>query len=170
MTIRTILEFPNPVLRQKAKPIAVFNEGLKALVKDMTETMYDAPGIGLAAPQVGKSIQLIIVDVAKIEEEQEVLVMINPLIIDQEGSQVDEEGCLSVIELTANVKRYQKVTVSFQDLDGEPKEITAEDRFAVVLQHEIDHLHGILFLDHLSALKRTLYKKKVQKMLAEKKA
>ena len=167
MTIRTILEFPNPVLRQKAKPIAVFNEGLKALVKDMTETMYDAPGIGLAAPQVGKSIQLIIVDVAKIEEEQEVLVMINPLIIDQEGSQVDEEGCLSVIELTANVKRYQKVTVSFQDLDGEPKEITAEDRFAVVLQHEIDHLHGILFLDHLSALKRTLYKKKVQKMLAD---
>ncbi|MDO8947006.1 MAG: peptide deformylase [Desulfocapsaceae bacterium] len=170
MTIRTILEFPNPVLRQKAKPITVFNEGLKKLVADMTETMYDAPGIGLAAPQVGKSIQLVIVDVAKLEEEQEIMVMINPLILDHEGSQVDEEGCLSVIELTANVKRYKKVTVSFQDLDGKPREITAEDRFAVVLQHEIDHLHGILFLDHLSALKRTLYKKKVQKMLAEKKA
>jgi peptide deformylase len=170
MTIRTILEFPDPVLRQKAKPVTDFNEGLKELVKDMTETMYDAPGIGLAAPQIGESIQLIIVDVAKLENEQEVLVMINPRIIGHEGTQIDEEGCLSVIELTANVKRYQKVTVAFEDLDGEPKEITAEDRFAVVLQHEIDHLHGILFLDHLSALKRTLYKKKVQKILAEKKA
>ncbi|MDD3816141.1 MAG: peptide deformylase [Desulfocapsaceae bacterium] len=170
MTIRTILEFPNPILRQKAKPVTDFNEGLKKLVADMTETMYDAPGIGLAAPQIGESIQLVIVDVAKLEEEQEVLVMINPVIINHEGSQVDEEGCLSVIELTANVKRYKKVTVSFHDLEGEPREITAEDRFAVVLQHEIDHLHGILFLDHLSALKRTLYKKKVQKMLAEKKA
>lgn len=170
MAIRTILEFPNPVLRQQAKPITVFTDELKELVKDMTETMYDAPGIGLAAPQIGESIQLIIVDVAKLEKEQKVLVMINPRIIGHEGSQIDEEGCLSVIDLTANVKRYKKVTVSFQNLEGEPKELTAEDRFAVVLQHEIDHLHGILFLDHLSALKRTLYKKKVQKMLAEKKA
>ena len=96
--------------------------------------------------------------------------MLNPRIIAYEGSQIDEEGCLSVIELTANVKRYQKVTVSYQNLSGEPRELTAEDRFAVILQHEIDHLHGILFLDHLSALKRTLYKKKVQKMLAENKA
>ncbi|MFH2124326.1 MAG: peptide deformylase [Pseudomonadota bacterium] len=170
MTIRTILEFPNPILRQKARPITDFNEGLKKLVEDMTETMYDAPGIGLAAPQVGESIQLVIVDVAKLEEEQEVLVMINPRIIGHEGHQIDEEGCLSVIELTANVKRFKKVTVAFQDMEGTPREITAEDRFAVVLQHEIDHLYGILFLDHLSALKRTLYKKKVQKMLAEKKA
>lgn len=170
MTIRTILEFPNPILRQKAKTVTDFNEGLKELIADMTETMYDAPGIGLAAPQIGESIQLIIVDVARLEEEQEVMVMINPRIIGHEGTQIDEEGCLSVIELTANVKRYQKVTVVFEDLEGEPREMSVEDRFAVVLQHEIDHLHGILFLDHLSALKRTLYKKKVQKMLAEKKA
>jgi peptide deformylase len=169
MAIRTILEFPDPVLRQQARPITVFNEELIALVTDMTETMYDAPGIGLAAPQIGESIQLLVVDVAKIEKEQKVLVMINPRIIGHEGTQVDEEGCLSVVELTANVKRHKKVTVSYQNLSGEPREITAEDRFAVVLQHEIDHLHGILFLDHLSALKRTLYKKKVQKMLAEKK-
>ncbi len=169
MSIRTILEFPNPILRLQAKPITVFNEGLAELVQDMTETMYDAPGIGLAAPQIGESIQLLIVDVAKLEKEQKVLVMINPRIIGHEGTQIDEEGCLSVIDLTANVKRYQKVTVSFQDLNGEPKELTAEDRFAVVLQHEIDHLHGILFIDHLSVLKRTLYKKKVQKMLAENK-
>ena len=170
MTIRTILEFPNPVLRQQAKEVTVFDEELKELVRDMTETMYDAPGIGLAAPQVGDSIQLLIVDMAKIEDEQEVLVMINPRIIGHEGTQIDEEGCLSVIELTANVKRYKKVTISFQDLEGDLKEISAEERFAVVLQHEIDHLHGILFIDHLSALKRALYKKKVQKMLAEEKA
>jgi len=140
------------------------------MVADMTETMYDAPGIGLAAPQIGESIQLIVVDVAKLEAEQQVLVMINPRIISQEGSQVDEEGCLSVIDLTANVKRFQKITVTYQDLDGNLLEISTEDRFAVVLQHEIDHLHGVLFIDHLSALKRTLYKKKVQKMLTEKKA
>ncbi|MBW6519705.1 MAG: peptide deformylase [Desulfoarculaceae bacterium] len=170
MAIRTILEFPHPVLRQKASPISVFNEELKDMVADMTETMYDAPGIGLAAPQIGESIQLIVVDVAKLEAEQQVLVMINPRIISQEGSQVDEEGCLSVIDLTANVKRFQKITVTYQDLDGNLLEISTEDRFAVVLQHEIDHLHGVLFIDHLSALKRTLYKKKVQKMLTEKKA
>lgn len=169
MAIRTILEFPDPVLRQQTQTITVFDEGLIELVKDMTETMYNAPGIGLAAPQVGESIRLIVVDVTKIEKEQKILAMINPCLIGHEGTQVDEEGCLSVIDLTANVKRYKKVTVSYQNLNGEPRELTAEDRFAVVLQHEIDHLHGILFLDHLSALKRTLYKKKVQKMLAEKK-
>jgi peptide deformylase len=169
MAIRTILEFPDPVLRQLAQSITVFDERLMELVNDMTETMYDAPGIGLAAPQIGESIQLIVVDVARIEKEQKVLAMINPRLIGHEGTQVDEEGCLSVIDLTANVKRYQKVTVSYQNLSGETRELTAEDRFAVVLQHEIDHLHGILFLDHLSALKRTLYKKKVRKMLAEKK-
>lgn len=168
MTIRTILEFPDPILRQQAKPVTDFNAGLEELVKDMTETMYDAPGIGLAAPQVGESIQLIIVDVSKIEHTQKTLAMINPRIIGHEGHQVDEEGCLSVVDLTANVKRFKKVTVSFQNLAGDAKEITAEDRFAVVLQHEIDHLNGILFIDHLSMLKRALYKKKVNKMLAEK--
>lgn len=169
MTIRKILAFPDPILRLKAKPVTVFDEDLKSLVADMTETMYDAPGIGLAAPQIGESIQLIVVDVAKLEKEQKVLAMANPQITVHEGTQIDEEGCLSVIDLTANVKRFQKITVTYQDLDGRPQEITTEDRFAVVLQHEIDHLHGILFLDHLSALKRTLYKKKVQKMLAGKK-
>jgi len=169
MAIRTILEFPDPFLRRQAKPVTDFTPDLENLVKDMMETMYDAPGIGLAAPQIGESIQLIIVDVGRQDKEQKVLVLINPRIIGHEGHQIDEEGCLSVVDLTANVQRFKKVTVSFQNLAGEPKEITAEDRFAVVLQHEIDHLHGVLFLDHLSLLKRTLYKKKVQKMLAEKK-
>jgi peptide deformylase len=168
MAIRTILEFPDPFLRRQAKPVTDF-ANLEDVVKDMVETMYDAPGIGLAAPQIGESIQLIIVDVGRMEQEQKVMVLINPRIIGHEGHQIDEEGCLSVVDLTANVQRYKKITVSYQDMAGEHREITAEDRFAVVLQHEIDHLHGILFLDHLSALKRALYKKKVQKMLAEKK-
>lgn len=168
MTLRKILEFPDPFLRRQAQAITVFDGALTRLISDMTETMYDAPGVGLAAPQVGESIQLLIIDVAKLEQEQRVLVMINPRLIGHEGSQIDEEGCLSVIDLTANVKRHKKVTVSFQDQKGAFHEITAEDRFAVVIQHEMDHLHGILFIDHLSMLKRTLYKKKIQKMLAEK--
>lgn len=169
MAIRKILTFPEPLLRKKAKPVTVFDEALQELVADMTETMFDAPGVGLAAPQIGESIQLIVVDVGKLEKEQKVLPLVNPQIVFHEGTQIDEEGCLSVLELTANVKRFQKITVTYHDLEGKPQEITTEDRFAVVLQHEIDHLHGILFLDHLSALKRTLYKKKVQKMLAQKK-
>jgi peptide deformylase len=91
--------------------------------------------------------------------------MVNPRIVAQEGSQIDEEGCLSIPELTAKVKRFKKITVSYQDLEGKGQELTTENRFAVVLQHEIDHLNGILFIDHLSSLKRNLYKKKVKKLL-----
>ncbi len=166
MSLRTIHKFPNPVLRQKAKKITAFDEALQTLVSDMVETMYDAPGVGLAAPQIGESIQLITVDVSKEEDEQQFMVMINPAITEHEGSQVDEEGCLSVLDLTASVKRSRKITVTYQDLSGKEQELTAEDRFAVVLQHEIDHLNGILFIDHLSSLKRSLYKKKIKKMLA----
>ncbi|MBC8209073.1 MAG: peptide deformylase [Desulfobulbaceae bacterium] len=166
MTIRKILAYPDPVLRVPAVPVTKFNEDLSQLVVDMAETMYDAPGIGLAAPQIGESIQLILVDVSREEDEQKFMVMINPEIIEHEGKQDDEEGCLSVLELTAMVQRYQKVTVRYQDIAGKEQELNAEDRFAVVLQHEIDHLNGVLFIDHLSSLKRSLYKKKVKKMLA----
>lgn len=169
MSLRTIHKFPDPVLRQKAKKITVFDEALQTLISDMMETMYDAPGVGLAAPQIGESIQLIVVDVSKEEDEQQSMVMINPEITAHDGSQVDEEGCLSVLDLTAMVTRSQKITVTYQDLSGNELELTTEDRFAVVLQHEIDHINGILFIDHLSTLKRTLYKKKVKKMLAAKK-
>lgn len=131
----------------------------------MAETMYDAPGVGLAAPQIGESIQLIVVDISENDESRDYLTMINPEIVESEGNQVDEEGCLSVIELTSNVKRKKKIRVAYQDVEGNGFEITAEDRMAVVLQHEIDHLNGILFLDHLSPLKRNLYKKKLKKSL-----
>lgn len=169
MSLRTIHKFPDPVLRQKAKKITEFDDSLQPLISDMAETMYDAPGIGLAAPQIGESVQLIVVDISKEEDEHKFMVMINPEITEHEGSQIDEEGCLSVLDLTASVKRSQKITVTYQDTTGKQQQMTTEDRFAVVLQHEIDHLNGILFIDHLSPLKRALYKKKVKKMLASKK-
>ncbi len=168
MSLRTILKFPDPVLRQKAKKITTFDDSLQDLTNDMLETMYDAPGIGLAAPQIGESIQIIVVNASQEEDGKDSMVMINPEITEKEGKQVDEEGCLSVLDLTADVKRSQKVTVCYQDIKGENYEMTVEDRFAVILQHEIDHLNGILFIDYLSTLKRTLYKKKIKKILAKK--
>lgn len=167
MSILQIYEYPDPVLRKETEQISVFDENLAKLVEDMAETMYDAPGIGLAAPQIGQSIKLIVVDITvDIDGEKDYMAMVNPEIIAHEGTQLDEEGCLSVPELTANVKRHKKITVSYQDLEGQVKELSTEYRFGVVLQHEIDHLNGILFLDHLSSLKRSLYKKKVKKWLA----
>jgi peptide deformylase len=166
MSIQKIYQYPESVLRKETETVATFDNNLATLVENMAETMYDAPGIGLAAPQIGKSIKLIVVDTSEDKEgEREYMPLINPQIITHEGSQVDEEGCLSVPELTANVKRYLKVTVAYQDLQGQPQELSTENRFAVVLQHEIDHLNGILFIDHLSPLKRNLYKKKVKKWL-----
>ncbi len=167
MAIRKIIEYPEPILRLKAKDVEIFDEELEVLIEDMAETMSDAPGVGLAAPQVDQSVRLIVVDTTVMGEEQQYLAMVNPTIIDRLESQVDEEGCLSVPELTAKVQRYRKITVQYQSEDGTKQELTTEDRFAVVLQHEIDHLNGILFIDHLSPLKRNLYKKKRKKMLAE---
>lgn len=167
MSLRSILKYPDPALRQIAKKVTLFDDSLKDIITDMSETMYDAPGVGLAAPQIGESIQLIVVNTSQEEDGEETLAMINPEITEKEGSQVDEEGCLSVLDLTASVKRSQKISVSYQDEDGGQHEMTVEDRFAIVLQHEIDHLHGILFIDHLSTLKRALYKKKIKKMLAK---
>jgi len=168
MSILKIYYYPEPVLRKETETVTSFDDTLTQLIADMGETMFDAPGIGLAAPQVGKSLKLIVVDITKeSDEEKEFMPMFNPEIVEHEGKQIDEEGCLSLPELTSNVKRYQKVTVSYQDSEGKPHELTAENRFAVVLQHEIDHINGILFLDHLSTLKKSLYKKKVKKWLTE---
>jgi len=169
MSIQKIYKYPDPVLRKKTEKITSFDKDLKNLVEDMAETMYDAPGIGLAAPQIGQSVKLIVVDITEDPEgEKKYMPMINPEIIVQEGNQLDEEGCLSVPELTANVNRYNEITVTYQDLEGNSRELSTENRFAVVLQHEIDHINGVLFLDHLSPLKRSLYKKKVTKWLVDK--
>lgn len=166
MSIQKIFQYPEAVLRKQTEKITTFDNGLAQLVEDMAETMYDAPGVGLAAPQIGKSIKLIVVDISEDKEgEKKYMPLINPEIIAHEGSQVDEEGCLSVPELTANVARHLEITVAYQDLQGQPHELSTKDRFAIVLQHEIDHLNGILFIDHLSPLKRKLYKNKVKKWL-----
>lgn len=167
MALRKIIEYPEPILRLKATDVENFDDELKVLIEDMAETMYDAPGVGLAAPQIAESLQVIVVDITVPGEEQRYMPMVNPKIIERFESQIDEEGCLSVPEITAKVERYKKITVQYQSEDGTKQALTTEDRFAVVLQHEIDHLNGVLFIDHLSPLKRNLYKKKRKKMLAE---
>ena len=168
MAIKKILTFPNPVLRQKVETVTSFDDSLKQLAADLAETMYAAPGAGLAANQIGVCKRVVVIDVSENkEEEKKHLVLVNPEIIEKAGCQVDEEGCLSVIDLTANVERFRKLVVRAQDLDGKILEFPAEDFFARVIQHELDHLNGILFIDHLSSLKRTLYKRRLKKLLRE---
>lgn len=165
MAIREILTFPNPILRQTAKKVTTFDNALKKLAADMGETMYDAPGIGLAANQIGVLQQIIVVDITEPGGQKKFIAYVNPVISEGEGTIVDEEGCLSVIEYTSNVKRFKKIKVNAQDLDGNDLEFVAEDRFARIIQHEVDHLHGKLFIDRISSLKRNLYKKKLKKIL-----
>nr|WP_320010854.1 peptide deformylase [uncultured Desulfobulbus sp.] len=165
MAIREIITFPHPVLREKAETITEFDDALKQLVEDMADTMYKAPGVGLAANQIGLAKRVVVIDPEADEEKRDYLVLINPEITQGEGSMVGEEGCLSVLECYDKVKRFQKIHVTAQNLEGKPLEFDAEDRFARIIQHEVDHLLGKLFIDHLSTLKRTLYKKKLKKIL-----
>jgi peptide deformylase len=167
MAIKKIITYPHPVLREKAERITVFDEALKTLVKDMAETMYDAPGVGLAANQIGIARQLVVIDRSTGENERRYITLVNPEITGGEGSVIDEEGCLSVIECYAKVKRFRKIHVTAQDVEGNPLEFDAEDRYARIIQHEVDHLLGTLFIDRLSSLKRALYKKKLKKLLQE---
>lgn len=165
MAIRAILTFPDPILRQKAKKVTRFDNELQQLAADMGETMYKAPGIGLAANQIGVLLQIVVVDVSMPDTGKRFITLVNPVISEGEGSVTDEEGCLSVIDYTSNVKRFRKIKVTAQDLEGKAMEFIAEDRFARVIQHEVDHLHGKLFIDLISSLKRSLYKKRLKKML-----
>jgi peptide deformylase len=167
MALREILTYPNPLLRKETTPVTEFNDDLKSLVTDMAETMYAAPGIGLAAPQVGQSIRLVIIDLSEKDEENELIVLVNPELSECDGSEIAEEGCLSLPELTANVKRFTHIKIKAQNIEGEFFEFEAENWFARVIQHEIDHIQGTLFLDRISVLKRAIYKKKRKKQLAE---
>lgn len=170
MTIRKILTYPDPVLRKETEPVTVFDETLQELVKDMAQTMYDAPGVGLAANQIGVCRKLVLVDTSEEHEgkkKRQYLVLANPEIVTGEGSQMDEEGCLSVVDCTAKVKRFQKIRVRAQDIEGNPLDFEAEEFFARVIQHEVDHINGLLFIDHISALKRSLYKKRLKKLLKQ---
>jgi len=161
MSKLTILEFPDARLRTKAAPVTVFDAALKTLAADMLETMYEAPGIGLAATQVNVHKQLIVLDVT--EEKNQPLVLINPKIIEHEGSQTYQEGCLSVPGIYADVDRADRIRIEAQDVEGKPITIDADGLLAVCIQHEMDHLIGKLFVDYLSPLKRELVRKKLEK-------
>jgi len=156
-----IIEFPDPRLRTVARPVREVDTRIRQLVDDMFETMYEAPGIGLAATQVDVHEQLLVLDVS--EDKSYPMVFINPEIVESEGSQVYQEGCLSVPGIYADVKRAERVLVRALDRDGQPFEINAEGLLAVCIQHEMDHLAGKVFVDYLSPLKRELVRKKLAK-------
>ena len=173
MAIRRIYETPDPVLRQISKPVEVFDDELKTLVEDMFETMYDAPGIGLAAVQVGVPIRLLVIDLQEPEEEggepvRDPKVFINPEILWHSDDEVPyTEGCLSVPEQYAEVMRPEKIRAKWRDVEGNTYEEDIDGLLAVCLQHEMDHLNGVLFIDHLSRLKRDMVLKKLAKWRKE---
>ena len=156
-----IIEFPDPRLRTIAKPVARVDDALRRLIDDMFETMYDAPGIGLAATQVDVHQRLLVLDVS--EEHDAPQVFINPEILASEGSQVYQEGCLSVPGIYADVRRANTITVKALDRDGQPFELSTDGLLAVCIQHEMDHLDGKVFVDYLSPLKKALVRKKLAK-------
>ena len=156
-----ILEYPDPRLRTKAKPVEVFDEALATLAADMLETMYAAPGVGLAATQVDQHKRLIVMDVS--EDRQTPMVFCNPEILSAEGSGVTEEGCLSVPGIFDEVKRAARIRARAQDVTGKTFEVDLDALAAVCLQHEMDHLEGKLFVDYLSDLKRERIRKKLEK-------
>jgi peptide deformylase len=161
MALLQILEFPDPRLRTRAQPVAQFDAPLRKLVDDMFETMYAAPGIGLAATQVNVAKRLLVMDIS--EKRDQPLVLINPEIVTREGIEETEEGCLSVPGVFDKVTRAERILVRAQDRDGKPFELAADGLLAVCIQHEIDHLDGKLFVDYLSELKRTRIRKKLEK-------
>jgi peptide deformylase len=169
MAVLEICHFPHPVLKQKTRPIQEIDPKILELVQDMAQTMYSAPGVGLAAPQVGHSLRVAVIDVTPADQPKNLLVLINPEIVATEGECTWEEGCLSVPDCNEEVKRCKKVVVRYQNLRGETAEIIGEELLAIALQHEIDHLEGILFIDRLSPLKRRLVKRKLLKRDKEEK-
>jgi peptide deformylase len=166
MAVREILIIGDPILARTSDPVDGITEEIVRLARDMVETVHAAPGVGLAAPQVGVNKRLIVVDLSVGEDEDALHVLINPEIVTKEGEIVGEEGCLSVPDIKEKVARPYKVVARGLDLEGQQIEIEGEDLLARALCHEIDHLDGILFVDKLSALKRTLIKKKFKKRAA----
>ncbi len=162
MAILHILRYPDPRLRNKAAPVARVDDEIRRLIDDMLETMYQAPGIGLAAPQVEVSKRVIVLDVS--EQRNQPLALINPEIVAQEGRETMDEGCLSVPGIYEPVERAQRVRVKALDRDGRPFEMKADGLLGVCIQHEIDHLEGRLFVDYLTEMKRRRIRKKMEKL------
>ncbi len=167
MAILDVLQFPDPRLRRVSEPIETITDEIRRLAEDMLETMYDEPGIGLAAPQIGEPIRLVVVDTEWTEEDadRKPTVLINPELQSFEGKLVWSEGCLSVPDFTADVERAERIVLRARDLEGNPVIEEVSGLRAVCLQHEVDHLDGVLFIDRLSLLKRNLYVQKRKKAL-----
>ncbi|HEB76045.1 MAG TPA: peptide deformylase [Nitrospirae bacterium] len=167
MSVLEIKKYPDPVLKRKALSVEEVDGALQRLIDDMIETMYAAPGIGLAAPQVGESKRVIVVHVKLKEEEHPLIVLLNPEIIERDGKVVSEEGCLSVPGYVSNIERAAAVRVRGLDREGRSVEIEAEGLLARALQHEIDHLDGLLFVDRMSPIKREFFRKRYLRRLKE---
>jgi peptide deformylase len=165
MAILEILKYPEPVLAKVAAPVKKIDAGIVQLIDDMLDTMYAAPGVGLAAPQVGRSQRIIVLDIDHEHPRQQVYKLVNPVITLAEGEVTWEEGCLSVVDFTADVKRAAQVQVKAWNEQQQEITIDADGLLAVALQHEIDHLDGKLFIDRISRLKRDLYSRRRKKML-----
>jgi peptide deformylase len=167
MPLRPVLQFPDPLLKRKSVPVGEITDEIRALALDMIEVMYAEPGIGLAAPQVGEAIRLVVMDTTWNDEgaEKRPVVMVNPEIIAREGEITWTEGCLSVPDFQAEVERAARVRVRYRDLDGKEHEEDAIELRAVCFQHELDHLDGVLFIDRISRLKRSLYVARRKKAL-----
>ena len=161
MPLRPILRFPDPRLKKIAAPVTKIDDGIRSLATDLAETMYEAPGIGLAATQVDVHLRVIVIDAS--ETRDQLLVLINPELVESDGAQVGEEGCLSVPGVYDKVERAERVVVRYLDLDGNKKTISADGLLAVCLQHEMDHLQGRVFVEHLSLLKQNRIKAKLVK-------
>jgi peptide deformylase len=170
MALLRIRKFPDEVLKRPARPVENINGDLNSLVDSMAQTMYAAPGVGLAAPQVGESKRIIVLDTDHEEPGKHLLKLINPRVVEAQGKIIWEEGCLSVIDYSAEVERAAKVLVRAWTPEQKEIEIEAEELLAVALQHEIDHLDGKLFIDRISRIKRELYRRRLKKMIKEGKA
>ncbi len=167
MALLTICTYPDPVLREKAQCVDIIDDGVQRLIDDMIDTMYDAPGIGLAATQVGRPLSLLVIDIKREECGYGLIVLINPELVSARGEITFEEGCLSVPEFYANVKRHEEVVVCGQERDGKKIEIAASGLLAIALQHEMDHLEGKLFIDRISPIARDIFKRKWKKKSKE---
>ena len=162
--IHEVVKYPDPVLAKPAETVTDFNADIEQLVEEMFDSMYAAQGIGLAAPQINISKRITVIDVSFKERPEDKIALINPVILDRNGKQVEEEGCLSLPEIREKVTRAAWVKVRAQNVKGEHFEVEGEELLARALQHEIDHLNGILFIDHLSRLKRDLVYRRIKKM------
>ncbi len=164
MAILPIRIYPDPVLRERCTEVAIFDDGLRRLAADMIATMHAAPGVGLAAPQVGDTRRLIVVDLSVGDDPAELHVLVNPRIVEHEGSETETEGCLSIPDLSDKVERPRRVRVEARSLDGEPVALDAEGWLARAICHEIDHLDGVLFVDRLRGLRRERAQRALRRM------